>query len=178
MKRKFCFQDSEYYEWCDEVGGVFLLPLRFIKTKIMQEQNHKNHTRFVTGYHYVLFGIIFVSLICSLINFYQHSASGEGILASSILVLLTIALLLVTWFARVFALKAQDRAIRAEENFRHFVLTGKSLDSGLRIGQIVALRFAPDNEVVALAQKTVAENLSGKDIKAQIQNWKTDNHRV
>jgi Family of unknown function (DUF6526) len=171
----------EYNEWGDESGEVsraFLLSLRFIKTKIMQEQNYKNHTRFVTGYHYVLFGIIFVSLICSLIHFYQKVASGEGILASSVLVLLTIALLLVTWFARVFALKAQDRAIRAEENFRHFVLTGKPLDSSLRIGQIVALRFAPDNEIVILAQKAVTENLSGKDIKAQIQNWKTDNYRV
>jgi Family of unknown function (DUF6526) len=144
----------------------------------MQEQNYKNHTRFVTGYHYVLFGIILISFICTLVNFYQAVSSGVGILASFILILLTIALLLVTWFARAFALKAQDRAIRAEENFRYFVLTGKSLDSTLRIGQIVALRFASDSEVVALAQKAVAENLSGKDIKTQVQNWKADNHRV
>lgn len=144
----------------------------------MQEQNYKNHVRFVKGYHYVLFGIILVSFICSLVNFYQEIKSGEGVLESSILVLLTIGLLLATWFARAFALKAQDRAIRAEENFRYFILTGKPLDSTLRIGQIVALRFASDNEVVALAQKAVTDNLSGKDIKAQIQNWKADNHRV
>ncbi len=144
----------------------------------MQEQNYKNHVRFVKGYHYVLFGIILVSFICSLVNFYQEIKSGEGVLESSILVLLTIGLLLATWFARAFALKAQDRAIRAEENLRHFILTGKPLDSTLRIGQIVALRFASDNEVVALAQKAVTDNLSGKDIKAQIQNWKADNHRV
>jgi Family of unknown function (DUF6526) len=144
----------------------------------MQEQNYKNHVRFVTGYHYVLFGIILVLFICSLVNFYQEIKSDEGVLEPTILVLLTIGLLLVTWYARAFALKAQDRAIRAEENFRHFILTGKPLDSALRIGQIVALRFASDNEVVALAQKAVTDNLSGKDIKTKIQNWKADNDRV
>lgn len=42
------------------------------------------------------------------------------------------------WYARGFALKAQDRAIRAEENFRHFILSGKPFDKNLRMGQIIA----------------------------------------
>ncbi len=82
------------------------------------------------------------------------------------------------YFARAFALKANDRAIRAEENLRHFVLTGKGLPTGLRLGQIVALRFASDNELVTLAEKASAENLSGNAIKALIQNWKADYERV
>ena len=81
-------------------------------------------------------------------------------------------------FVRIFALKAQDRAIRAEENLRHFALTGKLLPSSLRIGQIVALRFAADEEFVALAVKAVAENLTGKEIKQSIHNWKADTYRV
>lgn len=81
-------------------------------------------------------------------------------------------------FSRIFALKAQDRAIRAEENLRHFVLTGKLLPSSLTVGQVVALRFASDAEFVALAEKAAANNLSGKEIKQSIQNWKADFYRV
>ena len=81
-------------------------------------------------------------------------------------------------FARTFALKAQDRAIRAEENLRHYVLTGKLLPSSLRVGQIVALRFAPDAEFPALVEKAATNNLSGKEIKQSIQNWKADFYRV
>ena len=67
-------------------------------------------------------------------------------------------------FVRMFALKAQDRAIRAEENLRHFALTGKLLPASLRIGQIIALRFAADEEFVGLAVKAASENLSSKEI--------------
>jgi Family of unknown function (DUF6526) len=144
----------------------------------MQEQNYKNHGRMVTGFHYVLFGIILVTFIMSIINLYQEIQAGEGLLEPLMPVFLTISVLLVAWFARVFPLKAQDRAIRAEENFRHYLLTGKPLDSGLRMGQIIALRFASDSEFPALAQKTVLENLGNKEIKQLIQNWKEDNNRV
>ena len=82
------------------------------------------------------------------------------------------------WFARRFALVAQDRAIRAEENFRHFILTGKPFDSRLRMSQIIALRFAPDDEFPELAKKAVEEKLSSREIKAAIKKWKADHHRV
>jgi hypothetical protein len=98
--------------------------------------------------------------------------------SASLICLIAIILLFIFWFARVFALKAQDRAIRAEENLRHFVLTGKLLDKQLSVSQIVALRFADDEEFVALAAKAVKEKLSNKDIKLLIQSWKADYHRV
>jgi hypothetical protein len=144
----------------------------------MQEQNYKNHARMVTGFHYVLGGIILVTLILSLINLYQAFQSGEGILAAIIIILLTVSVLLAGFYARSFSLKAQDRAIRAEENFRHYLLSGKPLDSSLKMGQIIALRFAPDAELVSLAQKAVSENLGNNDIKQLIQDWKADNQRV
>ena len=78
----------------------------------------------------------------------------------------------------MFALKAQDRAIRAEENLRHFVLTGKLLDPKLTVRQIIGLRFASDGEFVALAQRAAAENLSEDDIKKAIKTWKPDTYRV
>lgn len=144
----------------------------------MQEQNYKNHTRMVTSFHYVFSGIILVALICSIINLVQKFISGEGISGAFILILLTISVLLAGFFARSFALKAQDRAIRAEENFRHFLLTGKPMDSALQMGQILALRFASDDEFIALSQKAITENLGSKDIKQAIQNWKADTYRV
>lgn len=79
---------------------------------------------------------------------------------------------------RTYALKAQDRAIRAEESLRFFILTGKAIDERLRMGQIVALRFASDNELVALAEKAAMEGLSGKQIKQLIQQWKADYRRI
>ena len=144
----------------------------------MQEQNYKNHARMVTGFHYVLSMIILVTFIMSLINLYQEIQAGKGLLEAIMFILLTISVLLVAWFARSFPLKAQDRAIRAEENFRYYLLTGKPLDSSLRMGQILALRFAPDSELPALAQKAVTENLGNKDIKQLIKDWKGDFDRV
>ena len=82
------------------------------------------------------------------------------------------------YFTRAFALKAQDRAIKAEENFRHYLLTGKTLNSKLTMRQIIGLRFASDEEYVELAERAVKENLSEKDIKKSIKNWKPDLYRV
>ena len=81
-------------------------------------------------------------------------------------------------FSRIFALKAQDRAIRAEENLRHFALTGKLLDSRLTLRQIIGLRFASDGEFVSLAQKAADEKLSEDTIKRAIRQWRPDTYRV
>ena len=117
-----------------------------------------------------------IGLIGSIIN-YTNSAP-ENKYSASLLVLVFFILLLLGWIVRGYGLKAQDRAIRAEENLRHFILTGKALDSKLRMGQIVALRFASDEEFPALAAKAAAENMSGKSIKQSIQNWKADHNRI
>ena len=94
------------------------------------------------------------------------------------LVLLSVILVLMAWYLRIFALKAQDRAIRAEENFRYHLATGKVFPKELRMGQIIALRFASDDEFVALTAKAIADNLSNKQIKELIKNWKADHNRA
>ena len=66
---------------------------------------------------------------------------------------LTICCVPAFYFCRTFPLKAQDRAIRAEENLRHFAMTGKLFDPRLTMNQIIALRFAPDKEFIDLARK-------------------------
>ncbi len=142
----------------------------------MKEQNFSNHAQMVPGFHYLTFGGI-IALLGGSIN-YLLKSSPENKYLASLIVLTAIIFVLVAWFTRTFALKAQDRAIRAEENLRHFVLTGKLLPASLSVGQIVALRFASDAEFVALVAKAAAENLSGKEIKQSIQNWKADYYRV
>ena len=91
---------------------------------------------------------------------------------------LTFCMMLLFFFARTFPLKAQDRAIRAEENLRYFVMTGKLLDPRLSVLQIVALRFASDAEFVPLALRAANENLAPKDIKQAIKTWRADEYRV
>lgn len=140
----------------------------------MNEQNFKNHARYIPLWHYITPLIIAAILGWGIIHFTHHDTHFLG----ASMILISIVLLLIWWYARAFAIKAQDRAIRAEENFRHFILTGKPFDSRVTMGQIIALRFASDEEMPALAKKAVEENLSSKQIKEAIKNWRADHHRA
>ena len=144
----------------------------------MKEQNFSNHTRLVPMFHFVLLPVLLVGLIGSIINIVKSAQEGTAFYAATLLALLFLGLIYLALFARLFALKAQDRAIRAEQNFRYYVATGKTLPGGLRMGQIIALRFASDEEFVALCAKAEAEKLSPKSIKQEIRNWKADYYRV
>ena len=144
----------------------------------MKEQNFANHARIVPAFHFGIIIPVLVLIICSAISLYRHWSEGLGLMLPSIALLGSVMLFFIAFFARGFALKAQDRAIRAEENLRYFAITGKLLDSKLRLGQIIALRFAPNNEFVDLAHLAVEKNLSSKEIKEAIKNWKGDYHRV
>ena len=144
----------------------------------METQNYANHRRLIPLYHFVLFGVIVLTLIGSLVNLYHSLGDHQRIYSASLIVVIMFCLLLLFFFCRVFPLKAQDRAIRAEENLRHYVVTGKLLDPRLTIRQIIGLRFAPDEEFVALAQKAATENLSEDAIKKAIKHWRADTYRV
>jgi len=140
-------------------------------------QNYKNHTRLVTGYHRVLATLLFAGLAGSIINLIK-SLNNDNLYSASLVLLLFICCSILFWYVRVFPLKAQDRAIKAEENFRHFILTGKPLPDGLRFSQIIALRFASDEEFPDLVQKALKDQLDAKYIKQAIKTWKPDYHRV
>lgn len=142
----------------------------------MQAQNYKNHRHYVILWHFVTGGLILAVLTGSIVNLY-HS-SGDNLYSASLLVVISVILVSVFAFARSFALRVQDRAIRAEENLRHFILTGKPLDKQLRMGQIIALRFASDEEMPSLASKAVAEKLPSGQIKQLIQHWRPDYYRA
>jgi hypothetical protein len=142
----------------------------------MKEQNFSNHSRIVPGYHGLTALAILAGLIGSIINL-THSAP-ENLYSASLICLLSFILCLLFWYIRSFALKAQDRAIRAEENFRHYLLTGKAIPKEIQLGQIIALRFASDEELPGLTQRALTEKLSPKEIKQAVANWRADHHRA
>lgn len=142
----------------------------------MKTQNYSNHGRFVPLFHFFTLIGTLVLLIGSIVNLVK--SSGSNLYDATLIVFGALLLMLTAFYARVFSLKAQDRAIKAEENFRHYLLTGKSLDSRLTVRQIIGLRFASDEEFPELAKKAVDENLSEKDIKKSVKNWKGDYYRV
>jgi hypothetical protein len=129
-------------------------------------------------FHWVLLPLLAVTLIGAGVNLYKCWGDHSRFYSASLIVVLTIGLLILTFLCRIFALKAQDRAIRAEENLRHFVLTGKLLDARLAIRQIVALRFASDDEFVALAKEAAEKNLAPDAIKQAVGKWRADTYRV
>ncbi len=142
----------------------------------MKEQNFKNHHKMVPGFHYVVLPTLLLLIIGAAINFF--TSSEEDCLPAGLILISLIVIMLLASFVRSFALRAQDRAIRAEENFRYYILTGKPFPSGLSIHQIIALRFASDDEFVALAQRALDEKLSNKQIKAAISLWRPDYYRA
>jgi hypothetical protein len=141
-------------------------------------QNYGNHTRLLPLFHYVLLPLITATLIGSFVNLAESICHCSGLYSASLICCLSIFSTLAYFYMRQFAIKAQDRAIRAEENFRHFILTGKPHDVRLKLGQIIGLRFAPDEEMPTLAIRAVAENMKPDDIKKAIVNWKGDYNRV
>ena len=136
-------------------------------------QNFQNHAKFVPAYH---LGVFFIFLINFIWCVYQviHAPSGATVIA----LLLSIAFLLVFFYARTFALTVQDRVIRLEMRLR----LQQVLPADLRprvgefsLGQLVALRFASDEELPVLARKVLDEKIEDrKAIKKMVKNWQPD----
>ena len=142
----------------------------------MKQQNFKTHRQWVVGYHFITFLAILALAVGAIRNLFYYS--DENMYTGSLIVLISFILLFVFYFLRIFALRAQDRAIKSEENFRHYVLSGKPISSGLTMRQIIGLRFASDDEFITLAERAEKENLSENDIKKEIKDWKPDLYRV
>jgi hypothetical protein len=97
-------------------------------------------------------------------------------------VIVAIALLIGVFLSRSMPLRAQDRIIRLEERAR----LERVLPSDLRgrVGeltesQLIAIRFAADDEVPELTRRTLNGELKSQgDIKRAIRNWRGDHLRV
>lgn len=145
----------------------------------MGTQSYKTHRQYIPMYHVVLLSLIIGCLALSLYQLYVALfIVKHGRITAAMLFLLSDIALAMFFFHRSFALRAQDRAIRAEENLRHFALTGRLLDKRLKTGQIVALRFADDTEFLILSEKAANEKMKPDEIKRAIINWKADHYRA
>jgi hypothetical protein len=145
----------------------------------MKNQRYENHTRYNPFHHFVLTPlttIIFGWTIAKMDFSSQDAALESGFLFIGAFVLVSLPLI-----ARMYALTLQNRIILNEMRSRYYHLTGKTFDEkeqNLRLGQIIALRFAPDNELLSLMDRAITEKLTAKEIKQQIKNWKGDYLRV
>lgn len=155
----------------------------------MNQQNFSNHGKLVPAFHFFVIPVLVANVIWTIVSAFRifaHptastiSLSVLAYLALSILV--SIALLLMALLARVFALGVQDRVIRLEEKIRYERLLPDDLKPRIgefTISQLVALRFACDAELPALARKVLDAKISErKAIKQMVQNWRPDYQRV
>jgi len=142
----------------------------------MSEQNYSNHRRFVVLYHHILLPALLILLIGSFVNLFK--CTPGNCYSASLICFASFLLCIIAYYLRIFPLGTQNRVIRAEENLRYYVLTGKLLPAGIRMRQVIALRFAPDEELEALVNRALNENLSSTEIKKAIKNWRPDYHRI
>lgn len=142
-----------------------------------QAQDFAHHTRWVPAYHFVAGPILLVNAGWAIYGLFG-GLSFQAILN----LLVAIALVMVLVFARVFALRAQDRVIRLEMRLRMRELLPANLQGRINDftpAQMVGLRFASDAELPELARKVLDENLTTPTpIKKLITDWQGDYHRV
>ncbi len=135
-----------------------------------------NHVRLDPPFHYFLLPVFAISRILSVVFLVRH----PGFLHFWIVVFNTALIVAIIRF-RQYALKVQDRVIRLEERLRLATLLPDSQYpqiAKLSERQLIALRFASDEEVAALAERTLSANLAPADIKQAIKNWRPDYWRV
>lgn len=152
---------------------------RFERIPMPTPQNLKNHTRFDPPFHFFILPMLLLNLIFSIYvtihHWPEHWALHLWWIAMSVV------FFVIAGRARDRALVAQDRIIRLEERLRlHALLPAEDrahIDE-LSVKQLVALRFASDDELPALAHRTLTQNLEPKAIKQSIVNWRGDYHRV
>jgi hypothetical protein len=139
-------------------------------------QSLKNHARLDPLYHVVLSLVLLLNLVYSIVELVRHASFRSGWF-----VVLSLAAVILLFRLRQYPLKVQDRVIRLEERLRLQALAPaewRPQIQRLTEDQLIALRFASDEEVVGLARQALAENLGRKQIKERIRNWRPDDWRV
>jgi uncharacterized membrane protein YciS (DUF1049 family) len=140
----------------------------------MAEQNLANHGKFLPPFHFFVVPVLTINLIYSL-----YWSGKMGFAPRGILQVLVVAALAVGFLsARMMALKVQDRVIRLEERLRYERVLPPELKPRIgefTVSQLVALRFACDAELPALARKVLDDKIcERKAIKQMVKTWKPD----
>jgi len=140
-------------------------------------QNFQNHAKYVPVFHLFVLPVLVLNFVWAIVRAVRAPSGGS---VESLL--LALALLLLALYARMFALAVQDRVIRLEMQSRMQGVLPVNLRPRIpefTVNQLVALRFASDAELPALAGRVLGENLNDrKAIKRMIQNWQADNLRA
>ena len=140
-------------------------------------QNLQNHAKLDPAFHFFLGPVGLLLVIAAIYNVVKNvdSMSAWAHLVAGLWALVAV------FKIRLYSLKVQDRVIRLEERLRMASVLPEPLKSkcaNLTESQYIALRFASDAELPGLVEKTLANNLPSKEIKAAIQNWRPDYWRV
>jgi hypothetical protein len=136
-------------------------------------QTLKNHARLLPPFHFFVIPVLFVNFL----NEIRHVYLGPSLHAEWTLVVAA-ALLTLAFLSRIMALTVQDRVIRLE--MRHRLKDTLPVDLHGRINeltpkQLVALRFASDDEMPGLVREILAGSLTTqKAIKQRVKNWQGD----
>jgi hypothetical protein len=139
-------------------------------------QNLKNHGRTDPLYHIVLLLVLVANVVFSVFHLMHHQN-----ISSAWFLVLSLVVFILFIKLRTYPLKVQDRVIRLEERLRLQALAPIEWHPQiyrLTEEQLIGLRFAADDEVVALAKRAIEENLSRKQIKEGVKNWRADNWRI
>lgn len=141
-----------------------------------QPQTYANHVRTVPVYLAVL-AVLSINAGWSL---YDLTA---GLTTTNVrAAVVSAALLLLALYARGFALRAQDRVIRLEMRLRLRDVLPADLRPRIHDfthDQLIALRFASDRELPALAARVLQDGIRDrKTIKQLVTDWQADDLRV
>ncbi|MCU1321135.1 MAG: hypothetical protein JWM43_784 [Acidobacteriaceae bacterium] len=142
-------------------------------------QNFKNHARYHPPFHFFLIPLLLLNLAFVIHATIHQWPQDRGL--NLWLIFVSIMLLLIAANGRASAMKAQDRVIRLEERLRLAALLPPADHhriNELSVRQLIALRFASDDELPALVHRTLEHGLDSKAIKKSIVNWRPDYHRV
>jgi len=142
-----------------------------------EQQSYASHRRYIPEFHFFVLPVLVANIVVTVIEFVRHPRFITAWIA-----VVAIALGIGIWTARAMALRAQDRIIRLEERVRLAQLLPPDLRSRigeLQTSQLIAIRFAPDEEVPELVRRALEGELKTRaDIKRAIQNWRADHLRV
>ena len=136
-------------------------------------QSFKQHVRWLPLFHFFVIPVLLLNVILSIWRLIQVPTLG-----AAYGIVFAIALLGLGFLSRIQALTVQDRVIRLEERLRMRQLLPPDLHpqiNGLTHRQLVALRFASDDELPELVREVNAGRLTTpKDIKMRVKSWRAD----
>ena len=145
----------------------------------MANQQYKNHTRYYIPHHFVFYPVIIILFVICIKNYFARQPGNDIWLMMAALVFVIGALSFM--LRQHYALNNQNRIVRLEMRLRYYQLTQRSfnpIEKQLSFNQLAALRFAGDEELLPLIEKTLAGKLSPNAIKKLVKDWQEDDMRV